>query len=234
MTSEERTIRLHNVDPGRSQLSINLAIYHQKTASKLRRGSHMHPIVIPAGRYFDMVKELGYLGIDYAAACEVVEHSAELRAHEQAKRLLIRHFPPTAEQLIEEARVEARAKDAEEKTLALNPPDPPHAIPAGVARTVESLTELGLDADTPVQTRWPGPTLPEMYDDKPEDEFGQTFDDSTLEPAEPVEAPKSIEPSMDWEEKDLRAFAAERGIDLGKAKTKTLVLKKIRDALSET
>ena len=223
MTHSPKTVRIHNVDPGGSQISLHLAVSAPKTAPRLRRGVSLLPVVIPAGRYYDVCKELG---VDLAEAKGIIEASHEVSHHKRANRVLIREFPPgDAEKAADERRA-AEFADAKAKTAALNPPDPPGAIPAGIDPVA-----VGLPPDTPKRTFSPL--------DAPVKAATMSRAEEPAEP-EPVEAPKaaeaaparSKEPSMDWSLDDLQAFAAERNIDVSGAPSKTAVLKKIRKGMS--
>jgi hypothetical protein len=228
-------MRIYNRDGSGRQVSFSLQRWQQKTSPRLRRGVVMTPVLIPAGLYYDVCKELG---VSFEEAKALCERSPELKAHERAGRLLVREHPPMDETLAKEAEDAAAASAAAAKTAALNPPDPPNAIPAGVDPEA-----AGLPADTPRMTRAPADKPPEP-EPAPVSEL-PSFDapdadadadaDETTDPGRPA-APEPEEdptdtPSMDWDLDRLVAFAEANEIDLGRSTSKTSILKKIRRAM---
>jgi hypothetical protein len=226
---EERTLRLYNV--GNTQLSFHLHRLSPKTAIRLRRGLTLTPIAIMPGQFKDVCKELA---VDYAEAVRIVAQSPEAQAFKNSGRLLIREHPPLPETLEKEAVVAETVKKARAQDAALNPPDPPNALPAGVHRVRE---EVGLDPEAPRMTRastekveTPAAAEEITKDDKP------AAVEATLRPPEEAKAADEDddrEPSMDWTEKKLREFAEARGFDLKRARSKTAILKKIREAMKK-
>ncbi len=227
--SPKPTIRLQNIAAGNTQLNLHLMRTRQKASPGLRRGVVMTPVHIMPGRYYDVCDELG---LDIGEARRIVNPSPEVKAHVNAMRLMVREVPTTAEQAAEDAKIEAARADAAEKTAALNPPDPPNAVPAGV-----DLEAAGLPPDTPKMTRPPEtePEAPPPSDDD-ESEGEDTLDEGpgvTEDEDEAEEEPKTNtirEPSMDWTIEALRAHAEEHHVDLGRSTSKTAILKKIRKA----
>lgn len=248
----EPTIRLHNIDPAHSQLSLHLTRAIEKNSPRLRRGVLLTPIRIPAGRFYDVCLELN---VDIEEARRIVRASPEVLAHSHARRLLVREFPPTEAEQAADAKAAEQAQDAEEKTAAANPPDSPDAVPPGV-----DLEAAGLALDTPRMTRPAAPapaaeeapapekapeTLQDLINDNTpvEGVFEDTPDDATDADAaadaagggdavgggDAAGAP--AEPSMDWSTDDLRAFAAAKGIDVEHMTSKTSMLRKIRKGL---
>lgn len=223
MSPTDKTLRLHNVDPRRSQLSLSLLRVHPKTAPRLRRGVHLTPIVIPASSYYDVCKKLD---VSFEEAQVLVDHSPDVQAHKNAGRLLVREFPPPVELQAADAARGAQAEDARVKTAALNPPDSPNAVPPGV-----NLEEAGLPEDTPRATR-PIPSKPAELEGPPTEDIPTMDESASLTPAA-VAGPASMgEPSADWALSELQAYARGRGLDT--SGSKTILLRRIRKALSES
>lgn len=229
-SSDSPTIRLQNMAGGNTQLNLHLMRLRPKASPGLRRGVVMTPVRILPGQYYDVCKELG---VSLEEARRLIAQSPEVKAHQNARRLMVREFPTTADQAAEDARIEALRQDAERKTAALNPPDPPNAVPPGV-----DLEAAGLPPDTPRMTRpavaVEAPEIPSMrsFDDASADE--DTLDEAPVveeEEAVEEEPVKIREPSMDWTVEELQEYAAEHHVDLGRSTSKTAMLKKIRKAL---
>lgn len=216
--AEPTTVRLHNIDPNRTQLSLHLLWPMNKTAPRLRRGVNMHPIRIPPGRYYDICKELG---CDLEDARRVAQ-SPEVILHRNGNRLLVREFPPTEEQVAVEEKEAAGGRDAQKQTAALNPPDPPEAVPVGI-----DLEAAGLDPSTPRMTRVPEKTKVEEISDEVE----PTSNEVEVEPEISAVA-ESGEPSMDWNERALRKYAEDNNISIKGAMSKTAILKAIRKGMT--
>jgi hypothetical protein len=230
MGPSPETIRLYNVDPGGRQLSINLQLWNPKTASRLRRGAVASAILIGPGLFYDVCAQLK---CSLEEAVFIANNSPEVKAHKNAGRLLVREHPPTDETVAEELAEQTRASKLIAEAETKNPPDPPDAIPAGVDPVA-----AGLPADTPKANRPPSdippPPSPEPAGVVPAlPPPPESDDEADTEDAEPAPVPageEQDEPSTDWRIEKLEAFAAEHDIDLGKATSKTTILKKIQKA----
>lgn len=229
--SSSQTIRIHNVDPAKTQVSLDLALFAPKASPRLRRGVTSQNVVIGPGKYIDVCKRFN---VSIEEARRIIARSPQVRAHH--KRLLIREFPPVQAQIVAEVLTEERRRDAAVKTAELNPPDPVNAVPVGV-----NLEDAGLPADTPRMRYTPTFLLTTPKPQPPEEE--EILRDLAAEAAVPPEAaPLSLrkltvkearkEPTMDWSVEELLAFAAEREINIGQSQSKTMILRKIRKALT--
>jgi hypothetical protein len=226
------TIRLHNKSG--MNLSIHLALVAPKIAPRLRRGVSLLPINIPAGQYYDMCRQLD---IDIDEARQIVKNSPEVQRKVNQQLLLVREFPPPPEERAQDAARAAKTREAQAKVAALKPAESPDAVPVGV-----DLELAGLPPETPRLRRHPDVVKAEReaaakeatalieVEDTPVNEAAVQPLTTTAAPEAPV-VPR--DPSMDWSIDALQAFAAEKGIDLGSASSKTTILKRIRKALTE-
>ena len=236
MTHSPETLRLYNVDQQGRQLSLSLQRWQPKSSPGLRRGVVMTPILIAPGGFYDVCAQLR---IDFEEARFIAERSPEVNAHKNAGRLLVREHPPSVETLAKEATEQTKIDAAKAKMDELNPADPPNAIPAGV-----NPVAAGLPPDTPRANTSP-------LDIVPPAELPTPTAIASEEPAAPIKAGVEAEaeteaelpddptpaalvevemPSMDWKLDKLRAYAEEYEVDLGKASSKSAILKKIQKA----
>lgn len=198
--SSHKTIRLQNKTG--NNLSLHLHQMQPRAAGSMRRGPMLTSILIGQGQYYDVCAQLG---VDYDEAHRICQRSPEVQAFKHSNYLAEIHWPPhpgapPVEQLT--PVVEAVAPPVEEETPA----------------PLVELTEV-LDPDPTPAVGMPEPEMRQVQDTEVEAEA----------PAE-APAPRMVrEPSMDWSEEELRDYAAKRGIDLSKAKSKTAVIRAIRE-----
>ena len=232
-----RSLRIYNRDPSGRQISLHLQRWNPTASPGLRRrGAVLTPVLIPSGAFLDVCKQLG---VSFEDAERIVKQSPEAQARKNAKHILIREHPPFPETLEREAKERERLEAAKKKTAELNPPDPPDAVPVGV-----NLEAAGFDpneAPPPRMTRHPdenralAETLAEASVEGP----GTGTEEELLAiPPEEVtgspdsEASEAIDqPSMNWTARRLKKYAEDNGITLGRARSKTTVLRRIREVI---
>lgn len=243
LLDEKPTIRLHNV--GRNQLSLSLVTLRAKAAPRLRRGVAQTPVRIPVGQMYDICAQLH---VSVEEARRIVANSPEVKAHERARRLVVRTFPLPVEDAIKIAAEDATRREAQAKTDALQKPDPANALPAGV-----DPVELGLPSTTPRMTQAPGAPNSDVPITKTPEAGAQVEADAEADASDALSSDDENsgnndgasdtavfddtnkaeeEPSMDWDTDRLKAYAAKHKISLGTRPSKTAMLKRIRHALS--
>lgn len=211
-----RTIRLLNVTS--TNLSITVHRYHARTQGSLRRGPALESMLIGRGQYVDVCT---HFGVDLDEAHRLCDSSPEIRAFKRQGYLKEMLFPPVA------------VPDAPVTQVVVAPPV---AVAVPTSATVEvkqslppaPLLDAVVTATTPVSAADLLLPLDVLLPPPP----------SAVEP-EPEPEPKAApspdvmravrEPSMDWSEGDLRAYAQRLGVDLTRAKSKTAVLRAIRE-----
>lgn len=211
--SSSKTIRLQNLLP-----NANLSLYlHQPVAASrgsLRRGPTFTPILIRAGQYFDVCAQLR---VSFEEAQMICARSPEVQQLKRTARLLEMVYPPEA-------------------TTVVPPPAAPAPEPAPVAAPVHA--EVA-PASASAKAKLPAPTPPAA----PPPVAPPPVETAPAAPVEVLEAPTPVpepetpeagrrlgEPSMDWAEDELRFYAASKGIDLSRARSKTAILRTIRSA----
>lgn len=224
MTTSPRTLRLHNLS--QNDLSIQLRRNTNRFNPRLRRGMHVTNIKVARGSVFDVCKTLD---VTYAEARSIIDGSPMVKARVRSTDLLVRDHPPSEENLAAEAKVEAQQQEAQAKTNAMNPPDAPGALPAGVPPSA-----VGLPDDTP-RMRHPPTSASKLFDVTPVApeaaavELAAEVEESAEVAPEPEE-PADKTPSMEWSLRRLKNLAIEKGIDVDKARSKTAILKRIKEA----
>lgn len=223
MNPSPKTLRLMNVDNARRQISLSLNRTADKTSQRLRRGTALTPILIPVGGYYDVCEKLG---VSFEEAIEIVDSSPEVRMNLTKKTIEKRVFPPDLPQAARDALQSMAARDAEKKTAALNPPDPPNAVPVGIDLELAApyLLERGIDPTLVVRATRPKNVVmdpPISLETDPLVELDV--------PVEVDERDVSHEPSMAWTAADLRKKAAELKLETGGGKV--ALLKRIRKAM---
>lgn len=207
-----KTVRLHNNTSG--NLCIQLAHHMAATRGAMRRGPMLTPVSIRHGSFFDVCKGLG---VAYEDAVRIVRSSPEVAHFKATQRVLVEDpYPPMA---VEVAPAPAPVVMVLETQTLLGPVEVTAVhSEAAVAELVEAL-----EPEPPMEEPPPPPPLPPEPDTLPPQ--------AELQPGT-VEAPLDevavVEPSMDMSEDELRALAARRGINVGKLKSKTAVLRALR------
>ena len=224
MTTSPKTIRLHNT----CQMDLSLQLHRDSTRfnPRLRRGMHVTNVKIARGHVFDVCQELS---VSLDEARRIVAHSPQVQARRRSRHLLIRDHPPSEANLAAEAKTTADRVASETATAALNPPDAPDALPAGV-----NPQAVGLPASTPRQVHPPtsAASLLSVAASEPEPE-----DEDEPEAPEPEEEATPVAPvardtpSMEWSLRRLKRYANDHAINLDGARSKTVVLKTIKDAV---
>jgi len=231
--SPDRTLRLYNTDPAGMDISIQIRMGHARVQPRLRRGGAVRNIKIARQGYFDLCRDLGVS----LREAEYLVLSPMVQAFRRAGRLSVRHHPPLETELVDEAAQAEVKKAAVAKQAALQPADPPTAIPAGV-----NPEALGLPRDTPRMTSAPLRTSPKTEAARDEEaaaakaaaeviKSAETVSAAELNVAETETESNDVErPSMRWTRRRLTAHAEAMGLDLSDVASKTAVLKKIKAA----
>ena len=224
MTTSPRTVRLHNTC--QMDLSLQLQRDSSRFNPRLRRGMHITNIKIGRGRVFDMCKELD---ISFEEARRIAAHSPQVQARQRSRHLLVRDHPPSEENLAAEAVETAKYEKAVALTAALNPPDPVGSLPAGVDPRA-----VGLPVSTPRRVHPPisAATLLDVAPVASLETVPEDSDEDDSDEEETSDEPQLIEvdvPSMEWSLRRLKRYANENDIDLDGARSKTAILKKIKD-----
>jgi hypothetical protein len=195
-----RTVRLLNATG--SNLSLYLTQLRYPARGSLKRGPLLTPILIQQGRYYDVCAELG---VTFEEAELIARRSPEVQRLKTRGLLVLEYPPPPA------------PPPAPAPEPAAAPSPPPEAAPA--------------PEPEPEPEPSPAPPPPAPEPSPPPSPQGPPENVDLPPPAEePVlllgDARK--EPSMEWSEDELRAWAHKHGVDVSRAKSKTAVLKAIR------
>lgn len=198
-----KTIRLQNVT--HTNLSFTVHRYRARTQGSLRRGPMLESVLISRGQYLDVC---AHFGVDVDEALRLCDSSPEIRAFKRQGYLKQFVFPPDE---VEPQPVVVVKAHAPIPVLAESVTAAPEvaAEPAPVA-------EVAVLEEVPaVETAAPEAAAPEVAE---------------AVSVAPEADPRAVrEPSMDWSENDLRAYARRKGVDLSRAKSKTAVLRAIRE-----
>jgi len=208
--SSSKTIRLQNT--GLTNLSLHLYQLRPAAHGAMKKGPTLTPILIAAGRYYDVCSELG---CSFEDAQKICDRSPEVRAFESSGRLARIIFPPPMP-VGQAAEVFALPPQVVISGVEVTPPAPAPAPEPSPAPALEAEhTFLARAAAAPELEPAPAPELEPL----------------PLPPEpEPARTVRRGEPSMDWAEDELRFYAETHGIDLSKAKSKTSILRTIRSA----
>mgnify|MGYP001618319088 CR=1 FL=1 len=219
-SAAERTIRLQNIDPNRSQISLQLDTGAAKTAPRMRRGVSLLAVCIPSGAYYDICAKLG---VDFEEARRLAR-SPEVLAEKRKGRLIVYAHPQSAEEAAVEAAESTEAVRANE---AVRIPDPPDAVGAGV-----DLELAGLPPETPRknESSYAAP-LVDVRPPEPEVPAAEAAAIAALAAPEP-DAAGAVDvagPTMAWSMKRLEEHAAARGLGVPPGTSKTKLLKRLRE-----
>lgn len=221
MLNQTPTFRLHNLSM--TNLSINLA-YGSPNTGTMRRGlPTVTSIVVPLGGYFDVCFKLQ---ITYDEAKRVLERSPELKTFERKGLVKVLDWPKDVESATPVGPTPTMPDGVTPAT------DQPELKPAPIVPPPEApvfdMASVELDAD---------PTEHIPTGDGGGGAAAVAAETSTLDapnagagtaPVVATEVPMHREPSAEWSEADLRAFAERNNIDISKARGKAAVLRAIR------
>jgi hypothetical protein len=197
-----------NTDPAGCDLSFE--IQHQRPAASpgLRRGITLTPVKIARGGTYDICEQLH---VSFADA-ERLRLSPQVILFERGQRLRV-HKVMDDGSVVDLSAVHSPLPDQTRPETSPTTPTPEPVRPTPPAPVPKLVDE---PAPPPLEAK------EEEAKEEPKVE-GET---------QAIQFPEG-DPTMDWSDADLRAFAAVKQIDISKAKSKTALLKTIRKAIGK-
>lgn len=223
--SAERTLWLQSA----THMNVSLTLQHVRGVASpgLRRGVALTSVCVPAGGHVDLCR---VLGVSLEEAKKILEGSPEYQLHRAKQRVYALEYPPLTAPVGPPVVVQAPPAP-QDRTPRLVPV--PSVTPEPVVAQVDGDGDGDEDED---EDGAPVPTLPTELDGVseplgemplPPAPIGAVADMAGPSDDAEVEIPLT-EPSMDWTEEQLRAYAIARGIDVAKTRSKTGILRAIR------
>lgn len=216
MSPSPKTIRLVNTDPAGCDLSFEIQHSRPAASPGLRRGNIMlTPVKIGRGGSYDICEQLKVSFED----AERLRCSPQVILFERGQRLRV-HKVMDDGSVIDLSAVHSPLPDqTKPETSPTTPtPEPVRPVPPAPPPKLEE------EPTAPVEDK-------DKDKDKPKDEKPKDKDEESGEP--PIIQFPEGDPTMDWSDGELRAFAALKQIDISKAKSKTALLKTIRKAIGK-